>query len=121
MSGRLAVIGLGPGDARYLTAEAQAALANAEAVYGYGGYLDRVPPRALLAIVGRMSGLAGARWHAIEIPAIAVERLGVGERGLRLRGEIAGIARAEPDDGETSTHARSPARCPHPGTSTIAK
>ena len=46
MSGRLAVIGLGPGDARYLTAEAQAALADAEALYGYGGYLDRVPLRA---------------------------------------------------------------------------
>jgi precorrin-3B C17-methyltransferase len=46
MSGRLAVIGLGPGDARYLTAEAQAALAEAEALYGYASYLDRVSPRA---------------------------------------------------------------------------
>jgi precorrin-3B C17-methyltransferase len=46
MSGRLAVIGLGPGDARYLTAEAHAALADAEALYGYAGYLDRVPPSA---------------------------------------------------------------------------
>ena len=46
MSGRLAVIGLGPGDARYLTTEAQAVLAEAEALYGYAGYLDRVPPRA---------------------------------------------------------------------------
>jgi precorrin-3B C17-methyltransferase len=46
MSGHLAVVGLGPGDARCLTAEAQAALAGAEALYGYGGYLDRVPARA---------------------------------------------------------------------------
>ena len=46
MSGRLAVIGLGPGDARYVTPEAQAALAGADALYGYGPYLDRVPPRA---------------------------------------------------------------------------
>jgi precorrin-3B C17-methyltransferase len=46
MSGRLAVIGLGPGDARYLTPEAGAALAAAQALYGYGPYLDRVPPRA---------------------------------------------------------------------------
>jgi precorrin-3B C17-methyltransferase len=45
MSGRLTVIGLGPGDARWLTLEAEAALATADAVYGYGGYLDRVPPR----------------------------------------------------------------------------
>jgi precorrin-3B C17-methyltransferase len=46
MSGRLAVVGLGPGDARWLTPEAEAALAGAEAVFGYGPYLERVPPRA---------------------------------------------------------------------------
>src|ERR1700688_1151701 len=46
MTGRLAVVGLGPGDWRYLTPEAGAALAAADALYGYGRYLDRVPPRA---------------------------------------------------------------------------
>jgi len=46
MSGHLAVIGLGPGDPRYLTAEAADALAEAQALYGYGLYLDRVPARA---------------------------------------------------------------------------
>jgi precorrin-3B C17-methyltransferase len=45
MSGRLAVIGLGPGDGRWLTPEADAALATSEAIYGYGAYLDRVPVR----------------------------------------------------------------------------
>jgi len=45
MSGRLAVIGLGPGDARWLTPEADAVLATAEAIYGYGAYLDRVQAR----------------------------------------------------------------------------
>jgi precorrin-3B C17-methyltransferase len=45
MSGHLAVVGLGPGDARFLTAEADAVLADAQALYGYGAYLDRVPPR----------------------------------------------------------------------------
>lgn len=45
MTGRLAVIGLGPGDRRYVTPEAEAALAAAEALYGYGRYLDRVPAR----------------------------------------------------------------------------
>src|ERR1700688_1999904 len=45
LSGHLAVIGLGPGDARYVTPEAQAALAAADALYGYGPYLDRVPAR----------------------------------------------------------------------------
>ncbi len=45
MSGRLAVVGLGPGDPRYLTPEAETALRDAEALYGYGPYLDRVPTR----------------------------------------------------------------------------
>jgi precorrin-3B C17-methyltransferase len=46
VSGHLAVVGLGPGDARYLTPEADEALAAAQALYGYGPYLDRVPVRA---------------------------------------------------------------------------
>jgi precorrin-3B C17-methyltransferase len=46
VSGHLAVIGLGPGDARYLTPEAEDALSAATALYGYGSYLDRVPARA---------------------------------------------------------------------------
>jgi len=45
VSGRLSIIGLGPGDDRYLTPEASDALAAAEALYGYGPYLDRVPAR----------------------------------------------------------------------------
>jgi precorrin-3B C17-methyltransferase len=46
MSGHLAVVGLGPGDAGCLTPEAEAALAGAGALYGYGPYLDRVPQRS---------------------------------------------------------------------------
>jgi len=45
VSGRLTVVGLGPGDARFVTPEAAGALAAADAVYGYGPYLDRVPVR----------------------------------------------------------------------------
>jgi len=45
VSGRLTVIGLGPGDARWLTPQADAALADAEAIYGYGAYLEQVPVR----------------------------------------------------------------------------
>ena len=45
MSGRLLVVGLGPGDERSLTQEAADALGEAEAIYGYGPYLDRVPVR----------------------------------------------------------------------------
>jgi precorrin-3B C17-methyltransferase len=46
VTGRLSVIGLGPGDPRYLTPEAEEALVTAQALYGYGPYLDRVPSRA---------------------------------------------------------------------------
>ena len=45
MTGRLTVLGLGPGDPGYLTADAASALACADALYGYGPYLDRVPLR----------------------------------------------------------------------------
>jgi precorrin-3B C17-methyltransferase len=45
MTGHLAVVGIGPGDARTLTPEAGAALADAQVLYGYGPYLDRVPVR----------------------------------------------------------------------------
>ena len=43
MSGHLAVVGIGAGDARWLTAEAQSAIADAEALYGYAPYLERLP------------------------------------------------------------------------------
>jgi precorrin-3B C17-methyltransferase len=46
VTGHLSVVGLGPGDPRYLTPDAEAALAAAEALYGYGPYLDRAPQRA---------------------------------------------------------------------------
>jgi precorrin-3B C17-methyltransferase len=46
VTGHLSVVGLGPGDPRYLTPEANDTLAAAEALYGYGPYLDRAPSRA---------------------------------------------------------------------------
>lgn len=45
MSGALYVVGLGPGDTRFLTPEATEALAAAEAIYGYGPYVERVVTR----------------------------------------------------------------------------
>jgi precorrin-3B C17-methyltransferase len=45
MSGSLAVIGLGPGSPQAVTPEAADALQSADALYGYGPYLDRVMPR----------------------------------------------------------------------------
>jgi precorrin-3B C17-methyltransferase / cobalt-factor III methyltransferase len=46
MTGKLTVVGLGPGNARQLTPEASDALQSADVVFGYGPYLDRVPERA---------------------------------------------------------------------------
>jgi precorrin-2 C20-methyltransferase / precorrin-3B C17-methyltransferase len=42
--GSVVVIGLGPGGREWVTPEAQAALAAADDLIGYGPYLDRVPP-----------------------------------------------------------------------------
>ncbi len=61
--GRLVVVGLGPGDPRYLTQAAQDALAQAEDVVGYGPYLERVPERP------------GQRRHASD-NRVEVERAG---------------------------------------------
>ncbi|ACA16897.1 precorrin-3B C17-methyltransferase [Methylobacterium sp. 4-46] len=44
-AGSVCVIGLGPGDPRYLTPAAAAALAEAEDLIGYAPYLARVPER----------------------------------------------------------------------------
>lgn len=46
MSGRLTVVGLGPGAAGQMTPEAQAAVAQADALFGYAPYLARLPERA---------------------------------------------------------------------------
>jgi precorrin-3B C17-methyltransferase len=77
MSGRLAVVGLGPGDARWLTPEAAAALAAADALYGYGPYLDRVavrPDQARHASDNREESAraAAALHHAAEGANVAV-------------------------------------------------
>lgn len=45
MTGRLVVVGLGPAGASYLTHDAESALREADALFGYKGYLDRVPQR----------------------------------------------------------------------------
>ena len=45
MSGKITVIGLGPGSISQLTPEAADALQASDVVYGYGPYLDRVPAR----------------------------------------------------------------------------
>jgi precorrin-3B C17-methyltransferase len=43
MTGLLTIVGLGPGDPRYLTPAASEALASATDLVGYGPYVERVP------------------------------------------------------------------------------
>ena len=73
--GRLAIIGIGPGDAAWRTPEASALLAAADDVVGYSLYLDllgrrdrrQAPPRQR----DRRGGRAGARWRSILPPTAA--------------------------------------------------
>ena len=46
MTGKLTVVGLGPGSSLQLTPEADAVVRNADELFGYGPYLDRIPERA---------------------------------------------------------------------------
>jgi precorrin-3B C17-methyltransferase len=46
MTGKLYVVGLGPGNTNQLTPEADEAVRSASDLFGYGPYIDRVPERA---------------------------------------------------------------------------
>jgi precorrin-3B C17-methyltransferase len=43
VSGRLTVVGLGPGPEHWVTPAVSAVLTDAQSLYGYGPYLDRIP------------------------------------------------------------------------------
>ena len=73
--------------------------------------------RAFLAIVGRVPRLSLPCRNTIEIRPVAVQRVGRPKRVGSLAREIAVVARAEPNDGETPAHGR----VSQPGTSTMAK
>lgn len=46
MSGRLDVVGIGPGDPDQMTVEAARVIEGADALFGYAAYLERLPPKA---------------------------------------------------------------------------
>src|SRR6476659_1172453 len=85
MSGRLAVVGLGPGDVRWLTPEADAALATADALFGYRSYLDRAPVRD-----GQSRHPSDNRQEAPRARA-ALERAAAGARVALVSGGDPGI------------------------------
>ena len=101
MSGHLAVVGIGPGDARWLTPEAQAALDSADALYGYGPYLDRVPARP------------GQSRH----PSDNREEMRRAADALTHAAQGARVARPKAHHGKMPAHGR----VSQPGTSTTAK
>jgi precorrin-3B C17-methyltransferase len=70
MSGKLFIIGLGPGDAAMLTPQASAALALASDLVGYGPYVARAPEREgqILHVSDNREELDRAR-HALEMAA----------------------------------------------------
>jgi precorrin-3B C17-methyltransferase / cobalt-factor III methyltransferase len=77
VSGRLAVVGIGPGDQRYLTPEAEQALTAADTLYGYGPYLARLAVRSNQVIHPSDNREEGARAraalaHAVEGANVAL-------------------------------------------------
>lgn len=85
MSGSLAVVGLGPGGPDTLTPEAASALAAADALYGYGPYLDRVPQRAGQTRHASDNREEGAR------AAAALDRAAEGARVAMVSGGDPGV------------------------------
>jgi len=69
MTGRVMIIGLGPGPAKWVTPEASALLEEATDIVGYGPYVDRVPPsRAVRHASDNRVEIDRAR-HALELAA----------------------------------------------------
>jgi precorrin-3B C17-methyltransferase len=78
-------VGIGPGDARYRTPEAEAVLAAADILYGYGPYLDRVPVRPNQARHASDNREEGARAR------VALQRAAEGARVAVVSGGDPGI------------------------------
>jgi precorrin-3B C17-methyltransferase / cobalt-factor III methyltransferase len=85
VSGHLAIVGIGPGAADQVTPQATAALAGADALYGYGPYLDRVPTR-----LGQIKHASDNRQEAARAAA-ALRHAVEGARVALVSGGDAGV------------------------------
>jgi precorrin-2 C20-methyltransferase/precorrin-3B C17-methyltransferase len=84
--GKLAVIGLGPGDVRLLTAQAEKALRSAEVIVGYDAYLRALAPLGLRAeTCGSPLGAEAERAR------LALERAAAGRRVALVSSGDAGV------------------------------
>lgn len=85
MSGRLCVVGLGPGAAAQMTPQALEALAACDELYGYGPYLDRVPVR------DGQARFASDNREELDRASAALERAVAGVRVGVVSGGDAGV------------------------------
>jgi len=98
-SGRLFVVGLGPGSDRWITPQVAAVLGEVDHLVGYGPYLDRLParPRQQRHATGNTVELQRAR-HALDL-ALAGERTAVVSGGdAGIFGMAAAVFEAAADD-----------------------
>ena len=85
MSGRLTVIGTGPGSPDQMTPEAARAAAEADEVMGYGPYVDRLP------VQPHQKRLAFDNREELERARIALERTAAGARVCMVSGGDPGV------------------------------
>ncbi len=85
MSGHVAVIGLGPGNADQVTPEASRAVADAKWFYGYGPYVDRLDLRP------DQIKVASDNREEISRASAALEKAAAGERVAVVSGGDPGV------------------------------
>ncbi len=85
MTGHIAVIGLGPGNAAQVTPEANAAVSGAKWFYGYGPYVDR------LALRPDQIKVASDNREEISRAQAALEKAAEGERVAVVSGGDPGV------------------------------
>lgn len=85
MSGRLSVVGLGPGNAAQVTPEAAAAIAAAQVFFGYAPYLARLELRA------GQRAVASDNREELDRARAALERAAAGELACIVSGGDPGV------------------------------
>ena len=85
MSGRLVVVGLGPGDPALITPDALEAARGAELIFGYGPYVQRLP------VIAGQERVATGNGDELARAATALEVAAAGRRVLVVSGGDPGV------------------------------